>query len=145
MARAAAIIIQDGALALIKRTRPGRLYYLFPGGQVEPQEANEDTVRREVKEELGFDVEVGRLIAEVVFEQKSQFFYLADVTGGTFGTGDGAEMLGKVSAMQGTYEPVWIPISELTNHNIVPNEVVQLVQAVQGANWPTDVLMVDEK
>ena len=68
MARAAAIILQNNSLALIERNRNGQIYYLFPGGQVEAGESQVETVTREVKEEIGLEISVGRLIAEVIFK-----------------------------------------------------------------------------
>jgi 8-oxo-dGTP diphosphatase len=69
MTRAVALIVQDGLVALIERRWEGEApYYLFPGGKVETGETAEVTVVREVKEELGLDVSVGPLAAEVSYE-----------------------------------------------------------------------------
>ena len=54
--RAAAIIIQNEALLLIHRQKPGRDYYILPGGGVELNESFEEACIREVKEETGLDV-----------------------------------------------------------------------------------------
>ena len=54
--RAAAIIIRDRALLLIHRQKPGRDYYILPGGGVELDESFEEACIREVKEETGLDV-----------------------------------------------------------------------------------------
>jgi len=94
MSRAGAILIQDGAIALIKRERTGELYYVFPGGQIEAGETLEAAVVREIQEELGLTVEVGPLVAEVSFRGKRQYYCLATVIGGRFGAGDGPEMAG---------------------------------------------------
>lgn len=53
--RAAALIIRDGALLLIRRQKPGRDYYILPGGGVELDESFEEACRREVEEETGFE------------------------------------------------------------------------------------------
>lgn len=58
MGRVAAIILKDGAIALIERQRGGELYYLFPGGSVEAGESNEDALVREAREELGLTIVV---------------------------------------------------------------------------------------
>jgi 8-oxo-dGTP pyrophosphatase MutT (NUDIX family) len=54
MARATALIVNDGQIALIERqgSRRGALYYLFPGGQVEHGESPDAATVREVEEEL---------------------------------------------------------------------------------------------
>ncbi len=57
--RARVGIVTDGRVALIKRMRAGRTYYLFPGGGVEEGETPEQAAIREAREELGADVELG--------------------------------------------------------------------------------------
>lgn len=54
--RATAIILRNGELLLIRRQKPGRDYYILPGGGVELDESFEDACIREVKEETGLDV-----------------------------------------------------------------------------------------
>lgn len=60
-------VITDAAgnILIDRRKQEGLLGGLweFPGGKIEPEEAVEDCVRREIKEELGIEIEVGdRLI-----------------------------------------------------------------------------------
>jgi 8-oxo-dGTP pyrophosphatase MutT (NUDIX family) len=54
-----AIIVRDGQLLLV-RLKSSHKYHL-PGGGVEPGEPTEETVRREVREETGLEIEVGPL------------------------------------------------------------------------------------
>lgn len=61
----AAVIRRDGRI-LIARRRHGAErggQWEFPGGKVEPGEAEAQALRREIREELGCEVEVGRLLA----------------------------------------------------------------------------------
>ncbi|HLD93572.1 MAG TPA: NUDIX domain-containing protein [Anaerolineales bacterium] len=144
MARAAAIILQNNSLALIERNRNGQIYYLFPGGQVEAGESQVETVTREVKEEIGLEISVGRLIAEVIFNGKSQFHYLADILGGEFGTGMGEEFLSRLPSEYGTYSAVWIPLTDLLKLDLRPKAVVDLVVRSQTDGWPRESLVVKE-
>ena len=52
--RGAAIIVQEGKIALIKRIREDETYYVFPGGGIEEGETAEEAMKREIYEELGY-------------------------------------------------------------------------------------------
>ena len=61
-------IVRDGAgrLLLVRRANPpAQGTWSLPGGRVEPGESDPDAVRREVAEETGLDVAVGRLVGTV--------------------------------------------------------------------------------
>lgn len=63
-----ALIWHDGRLLVHREMRQGEAYVSLPGGRVLDRESLADALRREVREELGLDVEVGalRYVAEVV-------------------------------------------------------------------------------
>lgn len=69
---AAALLFENGRLFAAKRGESPYPYiahkYEFPGGKIEEGEAEEETVRRELKEELDLDVKVGGLFAKTTFE-----------------------------------------------------------------------------
>jgi 8-oxo-dGTP pyrophosphatase MutT (NUDIX family) len=58
------LVTSDNQLMLIRRVRPGQEpYWVFPGGGLESSDKTpEDAVAREVAEELGGQIEVGRLV-----------------------------------------------------------------------------------
>jgi 8-oxo-dGTP diphosphatase len=60
----AAVVTRGEALLVTRRPdRPGRAgQWEFPGGKVEPGERDEDALAREIREELGCAVEVGRVL-----------------------------------------------------------------------------------
>ena len=65
----AAIIIRDGKLFA---TQHGygewKDWWEFPGGKIEPGEAPEDALKREIREELATEIEVGDLLTTVEYE-----------------------------------------------------------------------------
>lgn len=56
--RVRAIIIKDGKLLTIKRSKQDSVYFVFPGGGVEQGEDLETAMKRECKEELGIEIKV---------------------------------------------------------------------------------------
>ncbi|HEY7030326.1 MAG TPA: NUDIX domain-containing protein [Thermomicrobiales bacterium] len=132
MARGRAVIVEDGAIALIERRRHGRTYYVFPGGGAEPGESLREAARREAEEELGLRVEVGELLAEDVFEGEPNAFFAARVVGGELGTGRGAELAATDDSPSGSYRAVWIPLSQVHSLPLFPAHVAALVAARPG-------------
>ncbi|MEW5868010.1 MAG: NUDIX domain-containing protein [Chloroflexota bacterium] len=145
MARAAAILIEDGKVALIERRRAGKLYYLFPGGGTEYGEWPTETVIREVEEELGLVVRVNRLIAEVIFRGRPQYFFLVERLSGEFGTGQGPEMGNSPQSPSGSFTPVWMPIEQLPELIIHPLSVVEMVLRSRIESWPEEAPRFYEK
>jgi 8-oxo-dGTP diphosphatase len=71
-----AAILRDGE-CLVAQRGPGMSFsdkWELPGGKVEPGERPREALRREVKEELGIDVEVGALIARAESRPGSRTF-----------------------------------------------------------------------
>ncbi len=142
MARSGAIIIQDNKVALIERVREEKVYYLFPGGKVEEDETLEAACKREIMEELGLDVTVNELIAEVIFNENHQYFYLCNVNSGIFGTGDGEEYSGNIAVERGTYRPVWMEISKLMTNDVRPKCVCEIIISGIVIGFPKEAIRV---
>ncbi|MCX8110493.1 MAG: (deoxy)nucleoside triphosphate pyrophosphohydrolase [Syntrophorhabdaceae bacterium] len=62
----AAIIEKDGKILIAKRKKAYMGYlWEFPGGKQKEKETLEDCLKREIKEELGIDIEVGDFVCSV--------------------------------------------------------------------------------
>ena len=128
--RAGVILISDNKIALIKRVRDGRTYYIIPGGGLDEREYIEDAAIREAQEELGISVSVERLlfIAERLEHEQVmhlQMYFLAKHIDGVFASGDGEEFHRPTE--RGTYEAVWMPLDELKQHNSYPTVVTDYI------------------
>jgi 8-oxo-dGTP diphosphatase len=83
-----AAILREGRCLAAQRgaAMPLAGQWEFPGGKVEPGEDPRAALRREIREELGLDVEVGDLLARGEALERTRRIvldvYLADVTGG---------------------------------------------------------------
>ncbi len=141
--RSAVILLQDDKIALIERQRQGHHYFTFPGGHVEEGEPPEQTAVRETREELGLEVVIRRLVARMMWKGKWQYYYLAEIIGGTFGTGTGDEM-NHPRSERGTYHPMWMPLSELPNQPVLPHEICELVIRFAREGWPETPVVIPE-
>ena len=85
----AAVIERDGQVLIGQRPAGKRhsLKWEFPGGKVEPGEAPEDALRRELQEELGIQAVIGGQIADYEYTYPARepirliFFAVREFTG----------------------------------------------------------------
>jgi len=102
----AAIIEKDGKVFAARRKQGRHLagFWEFPGGKIEPGEAPEQSLERELKEELGLRVSVAKYFGESVHDYGSKIVRLIAF---------------RVEQFQGTIELVdhdevrWLTVEEL--------------------------------
>ena len=65
----AAVIVNDGKILCVQRNENKYNYiskkWEFPGGKVEENEKNEETIIREIREELNLDIQVNSFLMQV--------------------------------------------------------------------------------
>jgi 8-oxo-dGTP diphosphatase len=84
--RCVGAIVSDaaGRLLLVRRANdPGRGLWSLPGGRVEPGETDAEALAREVEEETGLTVRVGRLVGRVRIGAYDVGDYACSALGGT--------------------------------------------------------------
>ncbi len=143
-ARAAVVLIHNSRIALIERRRAGRHYFVFPGGKVEADETAEVAAKRETLEELGLEVSIGRMVAEIWYQGTPQYYFLAELIKGTFGKGTGKEMASLESSVKGSYQPVWMPLEEIADQPVLPSLMARLVSEYSHSGWPEKLVVVTE-
>jgi len=121
--RGSTIIIEQNKVCLIKRVKRSEVYYVFPGGGIEGGETPRETAKREAFEELGVHVSIGELLETVSFHG-TQYFFCAEIIGGSFGTGHAIEF---TQNHNGLYEPIWVGIEALSSLDVRPKEMTQKI------------------
>jgi 8-oxo-dGTP diphosphatase len=142
--RAGIILIEENKLALIERHRAGRHYFAFPGGGIDEGESPQQTAVREAQEELGIRVEIIQKVAEVIFNGKTQHYFLVKKINGEFGTGTGEEYK-DYDPIHGTFHPLLMPLGDVLNNNVLPRELAEFVVHSAKEGWPAEPVIIIEK
>ena len=106
-----------------------RDYYVTPGGKIEENESHEEALRREIKEELGIEIEIKDLCLELDdrdYNDSFQYFYNCNYKAGELGTGDGPEFTDKEN-YKGVFEIVLIDKKEISKLNLVPEKIKEIL------------------
>ncbi len=101
----ATIFDGQGRVLLVHQTYSGNKW-AWPGGAVEPNEAPWEAAAREVKEETGLVVQVGRLVSIYTFTDRDHvgFQFICRIAGGNLEV-DGAEI-----SEAAFFDPAHLPV-----------------------------------
>lgn len=117
--RAGAIIVKNGRLLLMRRSREGHKYFAMPGGRVEKSDRNaEQAAKREIMEETGLKIEVDKDKNPVAVNLgRDEIYFWAKNIRGRALLG-GPEKLRNHA--QNHYSLAWVKLSELKKINLLP-------------------------
>lgn len=127
-----AIIINDGKVLLFfrRRIRDGRevTYYSLPGGHLEDGELFEDTVIREVKEEMNLDVRIIDYVGMNKDGNCEEKFYHCEIVDGDIKFG--GEELDRCCDSN-YYEIRWVDIDEIDKEMLWNIDFVRRISEVK--------------
>ncbi|MCG7523735.1 NUDIX domain-containing protein [Streptomyces sp. OfavH-34-F] len=125
----AVLVTPDDTLLVLRRTRPGiPVYWVLPGGGVEPtDESREAALHREIHEEIAGRADIVRLLHTTETAGERHLFYLARVTTWSFADRTGPEFSAEG---RGKYALDEIPLTPegLDAINLKPEEIARLLR-----------------
>ena len=123
-----AVIIEDNKLLVFFRKKLVNnkmiTYYALPGGHLEENETLEETVIRELKEEMNVDIKILDYLGMIKVGGVLEYYYNAKIFGGNIEFG--GEELERCNE-NNYYEIRWLKLDELDNSGIRALELVKKV------------------
>lgn len=124
------IIIINNKIVSIKRTKykngnVDKVYYTFPGGHLENNETYEETLIREIYEELGITVSIENEYMYFFNEDlnRDEKFFICKYISGDIGTGNGPEFTNIDYEKYGRFDIILLDKDNLESYNLLPIEI----------------------
>ena len=133
---ARAIIFENDKLLVFyrRKIREGKeiTYYAIPGGHVENDESFEETVLRELKEEMNVDIKILGYLGKLNVDNREEHYYHCEIVSGEIQFG--GEELDR-NSYDNYYEIRWLPIDELDDSGIRSIDLVKRAVNLEYENW----------
>ena len=142
------VVVVDGCILLLRYERDGETLYLFPGGGHEPGETLAETAQREVFEETGLTIGVGRLLAMHEHQPSKGFAVPEDIRSIYVGDAHRVDFFfecivpGEATPNLGVERDMlhtgfaWVAPGDLENYLIIPDIGDQLRDSLAGSADP---------
>lgn len=123
------VILHNQNILLIRRKTDKGIYYVLPGGHAEPNETDEETCKREVKEETNIDVTIKEKVYTLQEgEHHKSIYYLCEMVDEKDATD--IKLIGeelKRNKKGNYYKPVWLNIKQLEKITLYPKKMIQII------------------
>lgn len=137
------VVNSKGQVLLQKRSAKKKMWPnmwdITAGGHVDSGEFGFESIIREIKEELGVDIEVIEKLYELDNKEIGQmeYFFLCKYISGKLGTGDGPEFSGDPKySNRGNYIPKIVERENIENINLLPSQIkAKLVEDIKKGRF----------
>jgi 8-oxo-dGTP diphosphatase len=141
-----AIVIRGDQMLLMHRNKFGREYYTLLGGGIQPGEAPEQALTRELMEESGFRLVSARpvFIEEPGDPYGTQYIYLCEVEGdkpSLHAQSDEAKLI----EMGNIHTPMWVPIKEFASAKFRTDLLQQAILFGLKHGFPAQPVQLDQQ
>ncbi|HVC35924.1 MAG TPA: NUDIX domain-containing protein [Candidatus Dormibacteraeota bacterium] len=139
-----AIVIKDDALLVMERNKFGLRYDTLIGGGIDFAETAEQSLRRELQEESGIEIDKPRLIfiEEAGNPYGTQYIYLCQYLSGQPALAKDSMEAKINSGGQNLYQPKWLPLKDLPQSNFLSANLKQAILEGIDKSWPTTVQVI---
>jgi ADP-ribose pyrophosphatase YjhB (NUDIX family) len=133
------LVLRDEQVLLVghRSAKTDRVWWMTPGGLVDTGESAIDAAAREVKEETGLEVEIGRLVywAEWIWQRSHcvELVFLGEVTGGQLAPGNDPEL---PEDQQIIFDARFFNLDELEGYPVYPPVLVTLLKEHRERGFP---------
>ena len=141
-----AIVVRDGQMLLMHRNKFGQQYYTLLGGGIQPGEAPEQALAREIMEESGFQVVSARpvFIEEPGDPYGTQYIYLCEVQGDKPALHTDSEE-SKLIEMGNVHTPMWVPIEEFAQSKFRTDMLQKAILFGLRHGFPAQPVQLDQQ